>query len=233
MAGFTATRRKGKSRLISVQVIDGEERELVVSDQAALFPVAFGPDGGKLYYVRLQADGSYLYAHDIATSQQLAVARIAEALTRDWTLSPAGDRLAYLVMTFAAGRISSQAFVLDIETGAIAAVSEPGADAFAPAWNESELAIGRSAEGGGDGGVVRIGQEGRLTARGPPRGFDVPLASAVGGRLAVRSFDGSSAVDPGRSTLVVVSADGRRTTSACSDEKTRVAAPISHAILGG
>ncbi|GAF87317.1 unnamed protein product, partial [marine sediment metagenome] len=45
----------------------------------------------------------------------------------------------------------------------------------------------------------------------PEGGFDVPLSWSADGRyLAVRSFEGSSAVDPGPSYVVVVGSQGNR-----------------------
>jgi hypothetical protein len=45
----------------------------------------------------------------------------------------------------------------------------------------------------------------------PAQGFDQPLAwDAAGDALAVRSFTGTSAANPGTETAVVVSTDGQR-----------------------
>jgi Tol biopolymer transport system component len=197
-------------RLVSIDIETKVERELARSREGALFPVAFAPDGGSFYYVRVRADASDLLARDLASDKQREVARLADGLTRDWTLSPEGERLAYLEMAFAGSRATSRAFVLDIETGLRQPQGRQDVDAFNPAWRaDGALALGQA--GMAMGVVVSGGEANALPA--PQRGFDVPLAwSAAGDGLAVMSFDGNSALAPGRSVLTVVRPDGRRTT---------------------
>jgi hypothetical protein len=64
----------------------------------------------------------------------------------------------------------------------------------------------------GSGPAVVLGTDGTLeTLPAPERGFDVPLGWIANGRfLAVRSFDGRNAGQPGSEATVVVDALGPR-----------------------
>ena len=66
----------------------------------------------------------------------------------------------------------------------------------------------------GDGApaAVTVLEGGRTrTLAAPARGFDVPLSWNDGGTyLAVRSFDGDNATNPGNETTTVIGPDGKR-----------------------
>lgn len=209
--GSVVARRSGTGfALVAFATAGGGER-LLVASEAALFPVAFSPSGERLYYVALSAAGSHLWAFDLAAGAATPVARLAEGLTRDWALSPAGDRLAFLALNVTAERVSTRAFVLDLATGAVTPVGDRIADAFHPVWApDGALAMGSLRPGSAAAGLLVV-REGRATRlAGPRRGFDVPLAATADGRFIVRVFDGSSATDPGRPQLALVTEDGRR-----------------------
>jgi hypothetical protein len=186
--------------------VNGSERRLTTSADA-LFPVAFGDKDSLLYFVRISEAGSELLVLDLASGYERQLAVLSEGLTRDWTLSQSGDRLAFLALTFTAEAIASRALVLDLATGVVSPVSDGFADEFSPTWRGDSLAIGRL---GADTGVAVAGDLDFVLNR-PARGFDVPLAwSASGDALVVRSFEGSSAMAPGRSVLNLLTKDGSR-----------------------
>jgi hypothetical protein len=195
------------------------ERELVTSPEAALFPVAFSPAGDSLYYVRVHEAGSDLFALDLTSGAGEEIALLATGLTRDWSLAPAGDRLAFLELSVEAGAFSSRAYVYDFATGLRQPVQATAGDEFSPIWSaDGALAIGRSDTATTGAGALRTHGRETLALAGPARGFDVPLAwSSASGGLAVRSFEGVSAMTPGRSALMVVQPDGRRTTIATGE----------------
>jgi len=192
------------------------ERELV-DGGSALFPVAFTPAADALYYVSVRADASDLHRLDVASGETSQIARLADTLTRDWALAPAGDRLAYLEMSFSAGLVSSRGRVLEIASGEVESASSADADAFGPVWTAAgALTLGHDAAGETGGALFQ--QDGTMTALPAPRsGFDVPLAWSADKYLAVRRFDGPSAADPGRATLEVVTTTGGRTTIATGE----------------
>jgi WD40-like Beta Propeller Repeat len=194
--------------------VDGGGEALLITAQTALFPVAFGKDGA-LLYVQLQPEGSELRALDVVGGSNWHLGWLSQGLTRDWTLSPDGQRVAYLSMGLSGAETASRAFVFDLTAGVSKPVVQDG-DAFNPLWSpKGALAVGRpvnNAEAGGVG-VSSIDTSGTRMLPGPAKGFDVPLAFRAGGEgLVVRSFDGSSATKPGRSSLAFVGPDGSRTT---------------------
>ncbi len=199
-------RRSDDYRLFILDIASGEERELVSGDGWSLFPVGFTPDGGRLYYVKITNDDSSLLAVNLNDGSSIPVAKLADGLTRDWRLSPTGDRLAYLAMGSDSTQVVSRAYILDIASGA-ATQTGPDGDAFSPAWSKTgELAVG-SISGTGKVSATQNG----FTK--PSKGFDVPLVfDKTGGQLVVRNFDGTSAVNPGRERLEIVSAGGTRKT---------------------
>ncbi len=201
--------------LLRVSVTDSNE-ELVVSSPDALFPVGFAPDGSRLYYVALRASGSFLFAAELPSGEQMLLTRLSTSLTRDWTLSPSGDQLAFLALSGAGERITSRAYVLDLATGASQLAGSSNADAFNPTWEPSgNLLLGQLAPAETASGMISLlvdGNEPIAVGLTPPAaGFDVPLAQSPQGEwIALRSFEGRSAANPGRSVLAVLDTTGNR-----------------------
>ncbi len=144
--GATVVFRRSRPdfQIAGLDLVSGAERTLVVSAGAALFPVAFAPNG-RLLYVALDGDGSRLFAVAADGSSEL-IAPLADGLTRDWSLAPAGDRLAYLELTFSATELSSRARILDLGTGRIgAATGATGATGDGSTPSGATTAASRSA----------------------------------------------------------------------------------------
>ena len=198
--------------LVLVDVVSGSERELVTSMGQALFPIGFAPDANVLYAARLDPGASDLLAIDTTSGTVREAGRLAPGLTRDWTLSPGGDRIAYLEISLDAGQVYSRAYVVDTASGARAAVTDGAGDEFSPVWTgEGALGIGHANREGSPAGVLLLRPDAPAGLPGPANGFDVPLAAAPsGGDMVVRSFDGASALAPGRQTLTLVGGDGSR-----------------------
>jgi Tol biopolymer transport system component len=185
----------------------GRERVLARSSDA-LFPVA--ARDGRLYYVALGSGGSTLHAVEIAGGSMSALAQLSDGLTRDWTLSPDGKRLAFLALGLDPTAVSSQAFVLDLVTGGLTPLTDASVDAFGPVWSESgRLLVGSLDRQSGSGRLVLEGQT-EFPVPPPQRGFDVPLMAVPSGGYIVRSFTGGSAAQPAVSTLTFIGADGMR-----------------------
>jgi hypothetical protein len=209
-------RRSGPEyRLVLLNLTSGQEQDLVRDASGALFPVAFAPDDGRLYYVRLSGDGSFFVSVDVDSDEKAELARLSPGLTRDWTLSATGDQLAYLEMDLSDGQVSSRAAILDLTTGAIE-TAEASGDAFGPVWGEAgTLLVGRLTEGDAAAGLYTAA--GAIAFTPPAQGFDVPLMLSSAGEIAVRSFDGDSAMAPGRPSLAIVATDGTRKTIATGE----------------
>jgi Tol biopolymer transport system component len=205
--------------LIALPAGGGDERVLARSDAAtALFPVGFSPDASRFYQVSLDASGSRLVAIDVASGRQTEFALLAPGLTRDWSLSKDGSKLAFLSMSFTSEAVNARAFVLDLETALLTPVTDAAVNAFGPVWaSDSTLLVG-TLRAGGTSALVRF--DGTTTTALPSttRGFDVPLGFARDGRsYLVRAFSGASAVAPGVATLTLVDENGGRQVIAAGD----------------
>jgi len=201
----------------------GAETEMLDTSQGVL-PVGFAPDGS-LYFTQFSAAGTDL--EQVAPSGDgVPVAHLSDDFARDWHLSPDGSRLAFLAPRLSADIASFRAMVVDIGAGkestlkAMTAVQAED-DEFNPIWRPNgELTVGRLKPSASGAPVLRIAGDQPVGAMAaPPLGFDVPLSwSPDGTYLAVRFFEGSSAANPGRSWVMVVSTTGvRHTVSANSD----------------
>jgi hypothetical protein len=210
--GSLAVRRSegtdGPFELVAVDAESGVQTKLVSSENA-LFPVAFLADGS-LFYVAVSPQGSDLMRLAPGASDPVLVVRLSDDLTRDWALSPSGNRLAFVTLSQTASRVASTIEVLDLRSLEITAADEGGVDEAGPVWApDGTLSIGRIVSR--HGGVIA----GERTLASPDRGFDVPLGwSRSGKTVAVRSFDGSSAASPGNVSLAIVFAGGGRRTLA-------------------
>ena len=197
--------------LLLQPVAGGDAKQLVASTTQSLFPAGFSADGKMLYFVALdEKSGSLLRSVDVATGTQQDVAKLSDGLTRDWALSPAHDKLAYLEVALSGEGSESRALMLDLASGAVTPITNQDLAAFGPVWSsDGRLAIGVLDEAAGKGNI-EVWQDGKMTQiAGPQRGFDVPLSFTTDG-FVVRAFDGTTAANPGRSSLVVIGADGTR-----------------------
>ena len=121
-------------------------------------------------------------------------------------------------MSFSAAEISSRAYLLELGSGAIEPITAAGTDAFSPVWNSDGLLVVGSLGRDGRAQLLHFDNGQRSRVEGPERGFEVPLsvAPSAAGYL-LRSFDGSSALSPGRSRLTLLDADGARHTIATGE----------------
>lgn len=202
------TAPEGTTALVLLDVATAARRELV-SDAGALFPIGFSRDLALLYYARLSLAGSDLFRVPVtASSEPVLLAHLSDGLTRDWSLSPDGGRIAYLNLSQRGSDVISRAYQADVVSRLVQSLTESSGSEFAPVWSSRDAAVGRLPEGAA-AGVSLTSQTQALAA--PSRGFDVPLAfDASDDLLAVRSFDGLSVSEPGAASLVLVARDGRR-----------------------
>jgi hypothetical protein len=202
-------------RLVYVDLAAKTERDVAFANGLSLFPIAFRPASNELLVARLSTDASDLLILDVESGATREIGVLASGLTRDWSLSPAGDRLAYLELAMEAGQMRSRAYVIDLATGVRTAATDGDGDDFAPVWGaDGALTIGRAGNDRGTSGLITV-RSGESALAPAPAGFDVPLAaSPTADGLAVRSFDGASARAPGRAVLALIRPDGSRTTIA-------------------
>lgn len=192
---------------------DGSRATLTAWNSAAVFPIAFAPDGSALYFATLNASGTDLYSIAPDGTAETLIAHLSDEIARDWKLSPDGARLAYSVAE-SGPQPSVRTVVLDLESRSAAdavASDDAAREEYNPAWSPGgELTI--AAVDGAGGNAVRV--EGGVTAQisGEDGSIDLPLAwSPDGAALAVRAVEGESAFDAGASAIDLVQADGTRT----------------------
>jgi Tol biopolymer transport system component len=210
--------------LLKVDVSDGSETPLMqAEDVLELFPIGYSPDGASFYFAEFILSGTHFGAVAAAGGSPRLLVQASAEPARDWHLSPDGTRVTYLARQPTDDRIAVHAFVVELVEGAepqplsdFASALDAG-DHFKPLWHPDgeHIAVGRTpADGSAAAALVSLagGELGEVTP-GPDQGFDVPAGwSPEGDYLAVRSFEGSSASQPGREHLVIIEMGKERQT---------------------
>jgi Tol biopolymer transport system component len=202
---------------------DGSRATLTTWSTASVFPIAFAPDGSKLYFAALNNSGTDLYSIAPDGAAETKIAHLSDQIARDWRLSPDGATLAYSVAE-SGGAPAVIARTLDLRTGVAADAVAPDAlqagppstgvarGELNPAWRSgSELTIASlNLDGGGNAVTVDAsGVTSALTADSDR--IDLPLAwSPDGTTLAVRAVDGKTPFDARESHVELVHAYGPR-----------------------
>lgn len=213
--GVAVRQAVGEASALLLVDLSGQATQLT-GGKTGIYPIAFSTDGTTLYYAALSEGGTDLLAVSALGGNSESLAHLSDGYARDWHLAPDGSKLAYLAQTLGTS-LSYHAEVLTLATGdaqsGIAGLSGPQ---FNPIWDPNGgLTIGTAPQDATAGTAVRVGPgfaggEGAALP-GPDSGFDVPLSwSPDGAHLVVRSFEGSSASNPGPSYVVVISESGQR-----------------------
>jgi Tol biopolymer transport system component len=210
--------------LLKVDVSDGSETLLMQADDVLeLFPIGYSPDGDSLYFAQIVLSGTHFGAVAAAGGSPRLLVQASDEPARDWHLSPDGTRVTYLARQATDDRIAIRAFVVELVEGGepqpLSDFSEglDVGDHFNPVWHPDgqRIAVGRTPDDGFKAAALVSLAEGELgeVTPAPDQGFDVPASwSPEGDYLAVRSFEGSSAAQPGREHLVLIELDkGRQT----------------------
>ena len=210
--------------LLKVDVSDGSETLLMQADDVLeLFPIGYSPDGTSLYFAQIVLSGTHFGAVAAAGGSPRLLVQASDEPARDWHLSSDGSRITFLARQPTDDRIGIRAFVVGLVEGAeprpLSEFSEAlgTGDHFNPVWHPDgeRITVGRSpADGASAAALVSLaGGELEEVTPGPDQGFDVPAGwSPEGDYLAVRSFEGSSAAQPGREHLVIIElGKGRQT----------------------
>jgi Tol biopolymer transport system component len=209
----------GEISLVGVDVTDGGEDVLRTEPNVlGLFPIgySFAPAvGGALVYARITFTGTDFGWLDAETPPAHATNESA----RDYHLSPDGTKVTFLARQRTDGRIAARAFVTELSAESqpvlvLAAVPD-AVDHFNPVWRSDVVTVGRTpAEGESTAAAVLVSlEEGTVeeVKPGPDQGFDVPVAWSPDGRyLVVRSFEGTSATEPGREQLTIIEEGSER-----------------------
>ena len=199
-----------------VETAQGAGESVLVSAEAALFPVGFSPDGKGLYYTQLSAGGTDLGQVAAGGSPSL-VAHLGDDFTRDWHLSPDGGRLAFLAPQQSQAGTVLRAMVMefggDVQLRPVLPAADGPTQEFNPIWHpaDGDLTLGRLTLGERSAPAMRVSASGSRRLDGPSQGFDVPLAwSPDGETLALRSFEGDQESSLGPWRLVLLDSAGQR-----------------------
>lgn len=192
---------------------DGARSTITTWSTASVFPIAFAPDGSKLYFATLNTNGTDLYSVAPDGSSETRIAHLSDEIARDWTLSPDGATLAYSVAESGA-QPQMVTKTLDLATGAAAnAVSGDGTHMeFNPQWEaDGDLTV-TSVKPDGGSEAISVGAAGATESyTDRSDAIDLPLGwSPNGDRLAVRSVDGAAPRDAARSHVELVDRTGGR-----------------------
>ncbi len=201
---------------------DGSRATITTWTTAAVFPIAFAPEGTKLYFATLNNSGTDLYRIAPDGTAETKIAHLSDEIARDWRLSPDGTTLAYSV-ALSGNAPGVVAKTLDLASGvavdAVAAAaleSGPSSAGVArgelnPAWRKNgELTIASlNLDGGASAlSVDAAGAMSTITASSDH--IDLPLGwSPDGMTLAVRAVDGKTPADASTSHVELVH-DGAR-----------------------
>jgi hypothetical protein len=211
----------GEVSLVEVDVTDGSENVLWTEPNVlGLYPIGYSAApavGGALVYARITVSGT-----DFGwVGAETPPGHASNESARDYHLSPDGTRVAFLARQRTDGRIAMRTFVTQLGAPDALPVSVSGVpeavDHFNPVWRGDDvLTVGRTpGEGEASTAAVMVSlEDGALedVKPGPEQGFDVPVAWSPDGRyLVVRSFEGSSAAQPGRERLTVIEEGSGRT----------------------
>jgi hypothetical protein len=147
------------------------------------------------------------------------VVQISEGVPFDYSVSPDTHKVAYLDQQFVDGDILNRAFVADIIAATTAPLPTSGLDVghhLRPVWfPDGRLTIGVLASAGGPGSLALMSLDGTSVTylAQPDAGFDTPMIWAPDGSwLAVQHNTGSSLINAGTQSLVLVSQTGQRVT---------------------
>jgi Tol biopolymer transport system component len=201
---------------------DGSRATLTTWSTASVFPIAFAPDGSKLYFAALNNSGTDLYSIAPDGTAETKIAHLSDQIARDWQLSPDGATLAYSVIE-SGGAPAVIAKTLNLSTGvasdAVASASlqsGPPSTGIArgelnPTWTaDGKLTIASlNLDGGGNATAIdATGGATAITANADR--IDLPLDwSPDGNTLAVRAVDGKTPSEASASHVELVH-DGAR-----------------------
>lgn len=150
------------------------------------------------------------------------VVKLTEQIADDYDLSPDKRRLTFRAQALVEGRFVNQAFVADLKSETVQAISAEGltpGDQLRPLWHPDgqRVAVGLLPAAAEPSGVALV-----PVAGGPPSflwppsaGFDEPRSWAPDGTyLAVTNYSGDSLANLGTARLDLVASTGQRVTVA-------------------
>lgn len=202
--------------LVEVDVVSGVEQSRFQGEtDFGLYPVA-NPLDGPLYIAVINTQGSELLVVSDEGRTERAV-KLSRGVTRDWTLSPDGSKVAFTEQRGLSLDVRVVALISDHAT--LAATDDlsaglggvvGGSGSAAPTWHpDGSLSVGTF--GAGAGSAVRlVAGRGHIIDGQLSAGFLLPVAwSEDGQHLTLRAFSGSGPGAVGAEQAAVMGPDGR------------------------
>ena len=214
---YRSTRADGSQEIVRVDLGTNIRRPAYTyRGEFGAFPAGVTPDG-EVIVAALSTKGTDLLAVREGGSPRL-VAHASDQIARDWRLSPDGTEVSYLAPELLGERWVHRLHVVSVEDGASRlgdATAAARAEQFGPVWmpGGDAVTVGYEAypASSAPASTVSLADGSEQPLAAPAAGFDVPLGWSPDGRyLAARSFEGATSYEPGRETMVVISADGER-----------------------
>jgi Tol biopolymer transport system component len=190
---------------------DGARSTITSWRSAAVFPMAFSPDGAQLYFATLNASGSDLYRVAPDGSGETLIAHLSDDIARDWQLSPDGGSVAYTVLE-SGGAPRTKTMVLELSTGVATEALDMTNAEYNPAWRaDGDLTVA-AVVGAGSIALSVDGAGEAATVTGRRGAIELPLSWAPDdSTLALRTIEGASPLDAGASHIELLDEDGERT----------------------
>lgn len=198
----TEPREDGLPAVVFIRATaDGSSATIGSIRASGAYPVGQASDG-RLYAVAVDEGGSTLYA-DFSSHSVLA-----DGITRDWKLSPDGERLAYIEADTSSG-LRYLPRVIDLGAEIKGNVSAQSAGVEGQALGVSWQPNSATPLFGTEPGVAEAGSASAQSL--VQEGFDVPLGFTTDGRwLASQHWTGQTFAEPGTPELQLISQGGLR-----------------------
>jgi len=213
---YRATTSSGEQELVRVDLETRLRRVLHTSaNSLGVFPIGFTNDGA-LLFAALSVSGTDIFRVEDREAPELLV-HASDNIARDWLISPDGRELSYLAPELHLERYVHRLHIVSTDDGRPVDENRTAVatnEQFGPVWTPDgeAITVGQEAYPGASAPAMTLSESGGTEVLpAPVAGFDVPLGWSPDGRyLVARSFDGVSAHEPGRESIVVISKEGQR-----------------------
>lgn len=226
--------RINRQELITIN-LESRIKKIIFSESFA--QPQYGTNFGGVYPVGQDATNNIIFAKLTPSGTDvLAVNRISKDTTnlfhasnefaRDFSLSPSKTQLSYLVAMEQFERLNYQTVIYDLNSGKLTTYTSDSYEQFSPKWvpRTDLLSIGRINMKNRSGAVILFSEKSLEELPPPKHGFDVPISWSPDGRyLSIKNYSGTSGLQPGSSSLMIIDRNlGTRTLLESASETTVV-----------
>ena len=171
-----------------------------------VYPV--GQDArNNVIFARLTSNGTDVLAVSRISGETTNLLHASDEFARDFSLSPSKTQLSYLIAIEKFERLNYQTVIYNLSTGQLTTYRSDSYEQFSPRWIPSAdlLSIGRINIKNQSGAVILVSKESSEELPAPIQGFDVPISWSSNGRyLGLKNYSGTSGLQPGVSSLIII-----------------------------